>query len=409
MAQYDTILSQNTAGAGITYTERIVNISKGDILSATAGQVPTILAAGSDTYVLIRDDAEATGLNWAEITSLLTAVTVAQGGTGIATVAADCLLTGNGTDPLTVESTLKFSAGLLKIIDSTDSEKELRLDANSVDNNAVSIYHWDTDGEDFQDLILGGTAKNSGIYIKSDIGKIGIFNDAPAYELDLTGTLLVSQNLHLTNLAATTSALLVIDAAGLVAIKELPNVSSTEVLTVDASYNISSTTINNILEVNLVNDDRIINNSSTIVLAHTYTITNAAYEALAPNGTIKYTVAFKRDDSGGIGSHGTIDFWLRLGTENIVHMAAENSDQYTTHILEIEVMPLNGTLSLGTIKIFSYGEGQDPVVVNKVGYTGIVDNGFATHGAGNDLNLYVKDSETDSEVWMQMIRIEKIE
>jgi len=69
MAQYDVILTQNVSAAGTEFTEKIVNIAKGGLLSAATGGVPTILAAGTDGYMLVRDDNEATGLKWVAISA----------------------------------------------------------------------------------------------------------------------------------------------------------------------------------------------------------------------------------------------------------------------------------------------------------------------------------------------------
>jgi hypothetical protein len=64
MAQYDLVLTQNVHATGTEFTEKYVNISKGGLLSATTAKVPTVLAGGTDGYMLVRDDAQATGLNW---------------------------------------------------------------------------------------------------------------------------------------------------------------------------------------------------------------------------------------------------------------------------------------------------------------------------------------------------------
>jgi hypothetical protein len=69
MAQYDLHLIQNTAAAGIEFSEKMVNIAKGGILSAIADGTPTVLAAGTDGYMLVRDDAQVTGLKWAAISA----------------------------------------------------------------------------------------------------------------------------------------------------------------------------------------------------------------------------------------------------------------------------------------------------------------------------------------------------
>lgn len=68
MAQYDLFLSQNVHASGIEFSEKIVNIGKGDLLSGVATtKVPTVLAAGTNGYMLVRDDNEATGLKWIAI------------------------------------------------------------------------------------------------------------------------------------------------------------------------------------------------------------------------------------------------------------------------------------------------------------------------------------------------------
>lgn len=67
MAQYDIILTQNVHATLVEYSEKFVNIDKGDLLSANSSQVPTVLAAGTDGYMLVRDDAETTGLKWQQI------------------------------------------------------------------------------------------------------------------------------------------------------------------------------------------------------------------------------------------------------------------------------------------------------------------------------------------------------
>jgi hypothetical protein len=64
MSQYDVIVSQNIAASGKEYVSRPVNIGKGALLSADAGFVPAVLDAGTDGYILARDDTETTGLKW---------------------------------------------------------------------------------------------------------------------------------------------------------------------------------------------------------------------------------------------------------------------------------------------------------------------------------------------------------
>ena len=71
MAQYDILLTQNTASSGVDFQEKYVNIAKGGLLSANASGVPTVLPAGTDGYFLSRDAATATGLSWISTSSIL--------------------------------------------------------------------------------------------------------------------------------------------------------------------------------------------------------------------------------------------------------------------------------------------------------------------------------------------------
>jgi hypothetical protein len=69
MAQYDLLLTQNIATPGVEFSEKYVNISKGGLLSADTSHVPTVLPAGTNGYMLVRDDTEATGLKWVAISA----------------------------------------------------------------------------------------------------------------------------------------------------------------------------------------------------------------------------------------------------------------------------------------------------------------------------------------------------
>lgn len=66
MAQYDILLTQNVHATLTEYSEKFVNISKGDLLSADASNVPTVLSAGTNTYILQLDNTETTGLKWVD-------------------------------------------------------------------------------------------------------------------------------------------------------------------------------------------------------------------------------------------------------------------------------------------------------------------------------------------------------
>ena len=65
--QYDLLLTQNVAAAGVEFSEKYVNLAKGGLLSALADGTPTVLAAGTNGYMLVRDDVEVTGLKWVAI------------------------------------------------------------------------------------------------------------------------------------------------------------------------------------------------------------------------------------------------------------------------------------------------------------------------------------------------------
>ena len=66
MAQYDLLLTQNVAPTGFEFSEKYVNLPKGALLSGDAGGVPTALTPGTNNFMLVRDDAETTGLKWVE-------------------------------------------------------------------------------------------------------------------------------------------------------------------------------------------------------------------------------------------------------------------------------------------------------------------------------------------------------
>ena len=63
--QFDLLLTQNVSAAGTEFSEKYINIDKGGLLTAIATtKVPTVLAGGTNGYMLVRDDAEVTGLKW---------------------------------------------------------------------------------------------------------------------------------------------------------------------------------------------------------------------------------------------------------------------------------------------------------------------------------------------------------
>lgn len=111
MAQYDILLTQNVAASGIQFQEKFVNIAKGGLLSANAASAPTILAAGTNGYVLIRDDVEATGLKWVDPSTI--------GGSSDVSVtnqANNRVITATATtDVLNAESGLTYDGSTLSV------------------------------------------------------------------------------------------------------------------------------------------------------------------------------------------------------------------------------------------------------------------------------------------------------
>jgi hypothetical protein len=67
MAQFDLMIVQNVAPAGVEFTERYVNVPKGALISGAADGSPQVLPPGTDGYQLVRDDAELTGLKWVAV------------------------------------------------------------------------------------------------------------------------------------------------------------------------------------------------------------------------------------------------------------------------------------------------------------------------------------------------------
>jgi hypothetical protein len=64
MAQYDLILMQNVSAGGTEFSQIAVNIAKGGLLSSNSSNVPTVLPAGTNGYILELDSNEVTGLKW---------------------------------------------------------------------------------------------------------------------------------------------------------------------------------------------------------------------------------------------------------------------------------------------------------------------------------------------------------
>jgi len=188
-ARYDLILTQNVAVSGEEFEQKIVNVTKGGLISADASSLPTVLIGGTDTYVLTRDDLEDTGLKWQPSTALIpTPVVVSQGGTGLTTITeTNKLLTTNASGAFTVESTLEGSAGKLHVFD-PGAAVRLILDGNSINHTTAAIYNYsDVVGDKgYKDLLLGGYEINVSIFVDRANTKVGVFK-TPDKTFDVNG------------------------------------------------------------------------------------------------------------------------------------------------------------------------------------------------------------------------------
>jgi len=176
MAQYDLHLIQNTAPSGIEFSEKQVNIAKGGLLSADASGVPTVLAGGADGYMLVRDDAEATGLKWVAISAGHTQGT--DTGTTSSTFDIDSDGTTNGVR-------LKASSGVMELRNLADNAyadlvvKDLTVQGTTTTINSTTIT------VDDKNIELGSvdtpddtTADGGGITLKGATDKTIIWDNA---------------------------------------------------------------------------------------------------------------------------------------------------------------------------------------------------------------------------------------
>lgn len=149
-------LNQNTTGSAATLTTpRAINGVDFD------GSAPiTVTAAGS---------------------TLSDTVTVAKGGTGLTTVAAYTILTGNGTSALTAEANLSFSSNRLTIGDNTaDIQPYIRIfnDENTLELGVANGTNDFVVGSADGDVVLNSFGDHNII-----IGQ----NDLPALTVDTNG------------------------------------------------------------------------------------------------------------------------------------------------------------------------------------------------------------------------------
>ena len=167
-------LNQNTTGSAATLTTpRAINGVNFD------GSAPiTVAAAGS---------------------TLSDTVTVAKGGTGLTTVGANQILTGNATGALTSEANFTFSANRLIIGDNDEITPMIRFtnDENTVDvgisDSADNLVAGSADG----DFVINCTGDNNVI-----IGQ----NDVPALTIDTNSDVVTAGSIQLGHATDTTIA-----------------------------------------------------------------------------------------------------------------------------------------------------------------------------------------------------------
>jgi len=164
MAQWDLLLTQNVHATLVEYSEKFVNLDKGDILSADASQVPTVLPAGTDGYMLVRDDAETTGLNWQAVSGGHTQ------GTDLGTTS---LVFGIDTDGYDIELTA-VSASKFDINVSGGASKA-DLEANDATFNTVTVSTAPSAGTDLTNktYVDGLLAANDAMVYKGTVGSGG--------------------------------------------------------------------------------------------------------------------------------------------------------------------------------------------------------------------------------------------
>jgi hypothetical protein len=71
--QHDLLLVKNQASSGTQYSEKLVNVTKGFLITGNASQDPVSLAVGNNNEVLVADSAQASGLKYAGIFATLVA------------------------------------------------------------------------------------------------------------------------------------------------------------------------------------------------------------------------------------------------------------------------------------------------------------------------------------------------
>ena len=190
MAQYDLLLTQNTASSGVEFSEKNINLGKGSILSAGTGSVPTALHAGADGYMLVTDTATATGLKW---------VAVAGGhtqNTDTGTTSAVFELASAGAKiELTAESMTKFGVKVdggatyadLQAKDATFNLVTLAR-APVAGTDAVNKTYADGLAAANDAMIFKGTVGTGGTIEKADLETLDVYNTGWNYKVITAGT-----------------------------------------------------------------------------------------------------------------------------------------------------------------------------------------------------------------------------
>ena len=106
--QYDLLLTQNTHATGVEWSEKLVNLAKGSLLTSGATGALGSLAIGADGTILVPDAASALGMKYVAINTLVTANNHVQG-TDLGTTNTVFGVDTDGFDiELTAESASKF-------------------------------------------------------------------------------------------------------------------------------------------------------------------------------------------------------------------------------------------------------------------------------------------------------------
>lgn len=166
MAQYDVLIVQNVASTGDEYTERFVNITKGDLLTADSSSVPLVHSAGSNGYLLSMNTGATSGLEWVNPSSVVSAYETSH---------ADVVVDGNFA---TNGILRRISAGVYGAV--TNSSAITNVVTTISDSDAylptagAVVDYCSGFGEGD---VSWGTATNQYIVFGSDPGEIQSFSD----------------------------------------------------------------------------------------------------------------------------------------------------------------------------------------------------------------------------------------